>query len=202
MSASQSIVDLTAKVLSAKSELLQIKRAQQAETKQQAVVEKRRRAHLDVATTIMTLQDGRLEASLCYCAHKSLDVEKAKSWLEDTLLQRPLEELVARLHDQGPRNKRLITCAQAFLQEWDLAAWVRRCNDKDGLAPLYENVYSKKMARCRSTTSDLLQARATQRSSKIQWVRRFKRRWNGSVGTVKKQNGLSEEDLRKQAAAA
>ena len=124
MSASQSIVDLTAKVLSAKSELLQIKRAQQAETKQQAVVEKRRRAHLDVATTIMTLQDGRLEASLCYCAQKSLDVEKAKSWLEDTLLQRPLEELVARLHDQGPRNKRLITCAQAFLQEWDQPGFV------------------------------------------------------------------------------
>jgi hypothetical protein len=86
-----------------------------------------------------------------------------------------------------------------FLQEWDLAAWVRGCNDEEGLAPLYENVFSRKVGQCHTNEPNVRQPGATSRSSKIQWVRRFKRRWNGAFGTVKTQNGVSEADLRKQA---
>ena len=147
----------------------------------------------------MTLRDGRLEAALSYCDMKAIDMEEAQQWLEGCLLNAPLDELVKRLHCEGARNKRLVKCAQAFLGEWDLATWVRRCNDQEGLAPLYENVFSHKVAECHTNERDGRQPRANQRGSKIQWVRRFKQRWHGAFGSVNKQNGLSENDLRKQA---
>ena len=64
---------------------------------------------------------------------------------------------------------------------------------------MYENVFSHKVARCHSNEGDGRQPRDNQQGSKIQWVRRFKQRWNGAFGSVKKQNGLSEGELRKQA---
>lgn len=199
MFVSECIEDLKMKVQIAKNDLRKMKQAQQKEKRDQAAAARRKREHLDVAATIMTLQDGRLEAALCYCTKKSIDVVEAQNWLEGCLLHAPLEELVTRLHCGAARNKRLVTCARVFLQEWDLAAWVRGCNDEEGLAPLYENVFSHKVGQCHTNEPNVRQPRATSRSSKIQWVRRFKRRWNGAFGTVKKQNGVSEADLRKQA---
>jgi len=199
MFVSECIEDLKMKVQTAKNDLRKMKQAQQKEKRDQAAAARRKREHLDVAATIMTLQDGRLEAALCYCTKKSIDVVEAQNWLEGCLLHAPLEELVTRLHCGAARNKRLVACARVFLREWDLAAWVRGCNDEEGLAPLYENVFSHKVGHCHTNEPNVRQPRATSRSSKIQWVRRFKRRWNGAFGTVKKQNGLSEADLRKQA---
>ena len=199
MSASTCVEELKAQMLTATSHLRKVKQSQQNEKRAQAAAARTKRYHLDVATTIMTLRDGRLEAALCYCEKKAIDLEEAQHWLEDCLLHTPLDELVKRLHCEGARNKRLVNCAQAFLGEWDLATWVRSCNDQEGLAPLYENVFSHKVARCHSNEGDGRQPRDNQRGSKIQWVRRFKQRWNGAFGSVKTQNGLSEDELRKQA---
>ena len=199
MSASTCVEELKAQMLASTSHLRNVKHSQKKEKRAQAAAVRTKRYHLDVATTIMTLRDGRLEAALCYCEKKAIDLEEAQHWLEDCLLHTPLDELVKRLHCEGARNKRLVNCAQAFLGEWDLATWVRSCNDQEGLAPLYENVFSHKVARCHSNEGDGRQPRDNQRGSKIQWVRRFKQRWNGAFGSVKTQNGLSEAELPKQA---
>ena len=199
MSASTCVAELEAKLLTARSRLRTIKQEHQKDKRAQAAAARTKRHHLDVATTIMTLRDGRLEAALCYCDMKAIDMEEARHWLESCLLHAPLDELVKRLHCEGAQNKRLVKSAQAFLGEWDLAAWVRSCNDQEGIAPLYENVFSQKLDQCHINEQDCRQPRTNQRNSKIQWVRRFKRRWNGAFGSVKKQNGLSEGELRKQA---
>ena len=98
MSASTCVAELAAKLLTARSRLRTIKQEHQKEKRAQAAAARTKRHHLDVATTIMTLRDGRLEAALCYCDMKAIDMEEARHWLESCLLHAPLDELVKRLH--------------------------------------------------------------------------------------------------------
>jgi hypothetical protein len=202
MTASDLVHDLEQRLAAAKTNLQELKRDTRKRHRGQAEARRQVAEHLEVAATIMTLQDGHLDAALSYCAQAGLDGVESKTLLEERLLRGSLEDMVTRLHGVSRTNTRRVSRAKAFLVQWNVAGWVHARNDTEGIAPAYERVFSEMLDRHAEAHGGHRRAAPDNHRSRVQWVRRFSRRWNGTHGSVKTQRGHTEEELRRQAAAS
>jgi hypothetical protein len=147
----------------------------------------------------MIMQDGQFDAALRYCDQEGLDMSESRKRLEQELLDGNLEDMVARLHPRTQGEKSLLARAEQFCAEYQLATWVEARNEGEGVAPAYEHVFSHMKQAQPVTVVAGSRSRQIKHRSQIQWVRRFRHRWNGKHASIKSQRGHNEEELRKQA---
>ena len=147
----------------------------------------------------MIIQDGQFDAALSYCDQEGLDMSESRKRLEQELLDGNMEDMVARLHPRTLYEKSLLARAEKFCAEYQLATWVEARNEGEGVAPAYQHVFSHMKQAQPVTVTAASRSRLLKYRSQIQWVRRFRHRWNGKHTSIKSQRGHNEEELRKQA---
>jgi homoserine acetyltransferase len=147
----------------------------------------------------MIIQDGQFDAALSYCDQEGLDMSESRKRLEQELLDGNMEDMVARLHPRTAYEKTLLARAEKFCAEYQLATWVEARNEGEGVAPAYQHVFSHMKQVQPVTVTAASRSRLLKYRSQIQWVRRFRHRWNGKHTSIKSQRGHNEEELRNQA---
>jgi len=147
----------------------------------------------------MVLEDGQMDAALCYCCKADIPYAEAKTFLENRLLNGSLPEMIARLHRTTSEARSCLAVAQDFLVEWNVATWIEHRNVRDGVAPGYQHVFDEMESRHRCIVEAHRRHQIGKARSKTQWVRRFARRWGGTYTSLKMQHGGSEDEVRKRA---
>ena len=199
MTSSQQVQSLQERLAATEAMLEEARKNARSEKRKEAAKHQQIHKQLEVACTIMVLENGDLQAALSFSEQAGLPMDRARAYLEGRLLHDALANMVAGLYATTPKQRRLVKEAKAFCSEWALARWVQDRNDLDGLAPSYEHVFTHMVQERKATGPNPDRAEPHKLKSKVQWVRRFRKRWRGRYGTVKTQHGHTETELRTQA---
>ena len=187
------------KAAAAQARLQETRKRIRTEQRASNAVNKKVQKHLEIACAVMVLSNGDLRAAVGYCSQAGLEHTSSRRYLEDRLLTGSLESLIEALYGTTQREVRLVAKARAFCSEWAVAQWVQSRNDHDGIAPSYEHVFVQMEMEANRAKPEAEEVSLAKSKSRTQWVRRFRKRWQGRYGSLTKQHGLDENELRSQA---
>ena len=104
------------------------------------------------------------------------------------------------LQPATPSMQRALRTAQRFLQELNLHAWVDDANQSQGIAPLSSvMLHHARATEPPATVTPLVRA-GMKRKSQLQWLRRWRRRWNVGLGSVAARDTLAPAQCQEKAA--
>ena len=199
MTFSDIVRELEEKAAATQARLQETKKRIRTEQRASNAGNKKVQKHLEIACAVMVLSNGDLRAAVGYCSQAGLEQTSSRRYLEDRLLTGSLESLIEALCGTTQREVRLVAKARAFCSEWAVAQWVQSRNDHDGIAPSYEHVFVQMEMEANRAKPEAEEVSLAKSKSRTQWVRRFRKRWQGRYGSLTKQHGLDENELRSQA---
>ena len=93
------------------------------------------------------------------------------------------------------KKAKLARTAARFLKECHLAKWVETTNMKQNIAPLVSLVAHE----ARATNCLRPQPTSTKMKSQLQWLRRWRKRWNVSLGCIAAREHIPPEEGQRKA---
>ena len=148
------------------------------------------------ARMIMILGSADTEAAMAYVTMKRSLSQRKKEALRVDLKRdfelegEALRELVNR-EERGAPVASAMRQANRFLSEWRVHSWVEKQNVTKSIAPLTNHMI-------REVQSETL-CKATIRRHMFQWVRRWRRRWQMTLGTFSSQEAVDVQSAQRKA---
>lgn len=131
------------------------------------------------------------------------NTESHEQWIEKLISWHSCEAewsriLLARGKSTTADN-RCCESAKKFLREHDLHSWLNVVNVNQGLAPGSQTVLQKLRARNLSCEPAAQVCRTTLKKQKLQWLRRWRRKWGVKIGKLNQRDHLSKTELKQKA---
>lgn len=154
---------------------------------------------LDAAFGLLLLCPDNEDVAVSYATKHGIPAEDAKRVLRQRFTETPVQSLVdneqALLLSGAARALKI----RQYLADYQVAKWVRTQIVESGRALGFQEVFQA------WHSTQLINANVKPPQSKSgknqrQWVRRFRRRYGGVVGTIRTKAVDSKENLKKQAA--
>jgi hypothetical protein len=165
-----------------------------------------KRSMTRAARVIMCLPHGGIEKSLSYLMQRAELQRKDKTAVQASLQNWFLstdeaEKLKWSTHPPSPQGKAALKEAERFLDEWSLQDWVRKQNLEKGIAPLSGVVWSQreKMLNAAVAAGHVPTSRPAKQKHRLQWLRRWRLRWNIKLGTIQVREHVPAIDCQNKA---
>lgn len=157
-----------------------------------------------VATVIFALTHPAVEPAATFLEQKwqhwSSEQDRVATRLRGWYAQLLLTSTAATVLQPTTKIGRTsLTKAQSFLQELDLHQWVDNANKMQGIAPMSSIVLERAERRDASTSRQPLLTMGTQRKNKLQWLRRWRRRWKVGLGALPTRDTLPPAECAQKA---
>lgn len=86
--------------------------------------------------------------------------------------------------------------AERFLKEYDLQVWISRQNLEKGMTPSSHAVLQQCTRLAGESQAGALGGSASQKKTRLQWLRRFRRRWRVRLGKITEGEHMSAQEKR------
>jgi hypothetical protein len=158
------------------------------------------------ARVIMCLPHGDLELAVSYLTQRAELQRKDKTAVQASLQNWFLstdeaQRLRWSTHPPTTQGKAALREAEAFLEEWSLQNWVGKQNLEKGIAPLSGVVWSQREKRLNAAVAagHLPTSRPAKQKHRLQWLRRWRLRWNIKLGTIQAREHVPAIDCQNKA---
>ena len=141
-----------------------------------------------IVTAIFTLSHPSTEPAAWFLATKwrHWDAEKdtclirLQTWHANLAATTRFDSI---LSPETAANQRTLQKARRFLEEWRLHQWVDDANQRIQIAPSSSVMLQQAVCKSSAVEVSSLVTATSDRKSKMQWLRRWRRRWDVNLGT-------------------
>ena len=158
-----------------------------------------------VATVIFALTHPDVEPAATFLEqrwkHWSAEQHRVEPLLRGWYAQLMLTSTVATVLEPATRIGRAsVSQARSFLQELELHKWVDVANKTQGIAPMSSIMLERAEQGDAATNQPPLLKMSSQRKCKLQWLRRWRRRWKVGLGALRPRDTLPPAECASKAA--
>jgi hypothetical protein len=158
------------------------------------------------AQVLMCLPHGGLEKALSYLTQKGELQKKDRAVLQASLqnwflITGEAEKQKWSTHPPSTKGKAALREAERYLDEWTLQEWVRKQNLEKGIAPVSGVVWGQreKSLNAAVAAGHLPTSRPAKQKHRLQWLRRWRLRWNIKLGTIQAREHVPAIDCQNKA---
>ena len=157
----------------------------------------------EVALVLLVREAPEMDMAKSFLMRRgSLDAADALTTihsLQDRILSLTVDA-VARILDGGGVDKHVLKEAQQYEQEYQLQSWVKKQNQRKGVAPEMRLTLRHMRSNAEAFAAlGMTPWPSKNYSSSRKWVQRFRSRWSMKLGRFPARESLSTDDMRQKA---